>query len=404
MNSIKSKVFVCTLIVVSLLVVSLFLSTILPLFGQKTSGHIAYATTDFQSVGKSAYLVDTSTGTVIYARNEKERLPIASMVKIMTALLTFEAVDRGEISLDDDVQVSETAASMGGSQVFLDANTTHKASELLKTVIVASANDSCVALAEHISGSVSSFVDRMNARAKELGMQNTSFKNCTGLPAAESFSSAEDVAIMFSKLIEHEKYFEYAHIWLEDYKHPDGRTTTITNTNKLVRFYNGCDGGKTGFTSEAKFCLSATAKRDDMRVIAVIIGADSSKSRNSAISAMFDHAFANYSNKVLLKAGENLPMTLKVLGGRTDRITITVQNDVTQFMSKQDSGAYELKYELPTSVKAPIKQGDIVGEVYLTKDGVIVSKTNIVANESVDRMTLFDAIIEIGKHWSTIVK
>ncbi len=391
-------------LVATVCIVCLFAGILYFSVGAQTEYGIAYATTDFESVGKSAYLIDTSTGTVIYSRNEKERLPIASMVKIMTALLTFEAVDRGEITLDDDVAVSENAASMGGSQVFLDANTTHKASELLKTVIVASANDSCVALAEHICGSVGEFVDRMNARAKELGMQNTSFKNCTGLPAAESFSSAEDVAIMFSKLIEHQKYFEFAHIWLEDYKHPDGRTTTITNTNKLVRFYKGCDGGKTGFTSEAKFCLSATAKRDDMRVVAVIIGADSSKSRNSAISAMFDHAFANYSNKILLKAGENLDTMLNVSGGRKDKIAITVQNDVAQFMSKQDSASYELKYELPSYVKAPIKQGDVVGEVYLTKDGVIISKTNIVANESVDRMTLFDAIIEIGKHWSTIVK
>lgn len=400
----KNKISLCTIIISVLIVVCFFATAIFLSFGIGINVGVANATTDFQSVGKASYLVDTSTGTVIYSRNEKERLPIASMVKIMTALLTLEAVDRGDITLDDDVQVSETAASMGGSQVFLDANTTHKAGELLKTVIVASANDSCVALAEHISGSVSSFVDRMNARAKELGMQNTAFKNCTGLPAAESFSSAEDVAIMFSKLIEHETYFEYAHIWLEDYKHPDGRTTTITNTNKLVRFYNGCDGGKTGFTSEAKFCLSATAKRDDMRVIAVIIGADSSKTRNAGVSAMFDHAFANYSNKILLKAGENLDMMLNVSGGRKDKIAITVQNDVSQFMSKQDSGAYELKYELPSYVKAPVKQGDVVGAVYLTKDGVIVSKTNIIANESVDRMTLFDAIIEIGKHWSTIVK
>lgn len=400
----KNKISLCTIIISALIVVCIFATAIFMSIGSGINDGVASAGTDFQSVGKASYLVDTSTGTVIYSRNEKERLPIASMVKIMTTLLTLEAVDRGDITLDDDIQVSETAASMGGSQVFLDANTTHKAGELLKTVIVASANDSCVALAEHIAGSVSSFVDRMNTRAKELGMQNTAFKNCTGLPAAESFSSAEDVAIMFSKLIEHETYFEYAHIWLEDYKHPDGRTTTITNTNKLVRFYNGCDGGKTGFTSEAKFCLSATAKRDDMRVIAVIIGADSSKTRNAGISAMFDYAFANYSNKILLKAGENLQTMLNVSGGRKDKIAITVQNDVSQFMSKQDSGAYELKYELPSFVKAPVKQGDVVGAVYLTKDGVIVSKTNIIANESVERMTLFDAIIEIGKHWSTIAK
>lgn len=205
---------------------------------------VCEAATDFKTVGKSAYLVDYATGTVLYSRKENERLPIASMVKIMTSLLTLEAADRGDISLDDEVEVSQNAASMGGSQVFLDAGSKHKASELLKTVIVASANDSCVALAEHVCGSVENFVARMNARAKELGMNDTSFKNCTGLPAAESFSSAKDVSIMFSQLIKHDKFFEYAKVWLEDYKHPDGRATTITNTNKLVRFYQSCDGGK----------------------------------------------------------------------------------------------------------------------------------------------------------------
>lgn len=205
---------------------------------------VCEAATDFKTVGKSAYLVDYATGTVLYSRKENERLPIASMVKIMTSLLTLEAAERGDISLDDEVEVSQNAASMGGSQVFLDAGSKHKASELLKTVIVASANDSCVALAEHVCGSVENFVAKMNARAKELGMNDTSFKNCTGLPAAESFSSAKDVSIMFSQLIKHDKFFEYAKVWLEDYKHPDGRATTITNTNKLVRFYQGCDGGK----------------------------------------------------------------------------------------------------------------------------------------------------------------
>lgn len=361
---------------------------------------VASAAADFKNVGKSAYLIDCATGSVIYSRNEKERLPIASMVKIMTALLTLEAVERGDISLDDDVQVSEESASMGGSQVFLDANTTHKLGELLKTVIVASANDSCVALAEHIEGSVGGFVAKMNARAKELKMKNTSFKNCTGLPAAESFSCAEDAAAMFSQLIKHPTYFEYAGIWLEDYEHPDGRKTTITNTNKLVRFYSGCDGGKTGFTSEAKFCLSATAVRQNMRVIAVMIGADSAKERNAAVSAMFDYAFANYSNEILLKAGENIANDIEVIGGKKRDIAITAARDVAQFMSRQESAGFELRYELPDKVKAPIRRGDVIGKVYLLKDGAVVSETDILANDDAERMSLFDAIGEIGRHWS----
>ena len=389
----------------SIFVVAAFvIATLIATFASTADMFVAEAATDFRSIGKAAYLIDYGTGSVIYARNENDRLPIASMMKIMTVLLTFEAVERGEASLDDDVAVSENASSMGGSQVFLDANTTHKLGDLLRTVIVASANDSCVAIAEHLECSVEGFVAKMNARAKELGMNNTSFKNCTGLPAAEAYSSARDVSVMFSKLMKYPVYFEYAKVWLEDYAHPDGRKTTITNTNKLVKFYNGCDGGKTGYTSEAKFCLSATAMRNGMRVIAVVIGADSSKVRNSAVSAMFDYAFANYSNQILLKAGENMENNLEVTGGKSNRIALTVDRDLTQFISKQDSGKYEVKVELPGSVKAPVKAGDAVGKAYLVKDGVVVNEVTVVANETVERMSLFDAIGIIGKNWSTQAK
>lgn len=360
---------------------------------------VAEAAVDFQSVGKSAYLIDDATGTVLYARNENERRPIASMVKIMTSLLIFERLDSGALTLDDDVAISHNAASMGGSQVFLSEGTTHKLGDLLKTVIVASANDSCVALAEHAEGSVENFVGKMNMRAKELGMQNTSFKNCTGLPCAEAFSTAKDVSIMFRSLITHPKYFDYAKIWLEDYEHPDGRKTTITNTNKLVRFYDGCDGGKTGYTNEAKFCLSATAKRDNMRVIAVMMGADSSKNRNAAISAMFDWAFSNFENKVLLKSGENLGETVNVVGGKTGELNLTVQNDLCELVKRGSESEYQLIYDIPSSVKAPVKCGDVVGEVKLIKGGEVVNSQKIVANEDVERRNLFDSIKEIGKRW-----
>lgn len=367
----------------------------------QNDGQVCDAATDFKSVGKSAYMVDYATGTVLYSRNENERLPIASMVKIMTSLLTFESVDSGKISLDDDVVVSERAASMGGSQVFLDANTTHKVGDLLKTVIVASANDSCVALAEHISGSVEAFVARMNERAVELGMENTVFKNCTGLPAAESFSSAKDVSIMFSQLVKHPKYFDYSQVWLEDYKHPDGRATTITNTNKLVKFYQGCDGGKTGFTSEAKFCLCATAKRNNMRVISVIIGADSSKVRNAAISASFDYAFANFSNKVMLKGGEKLDFEANVTGGKQSSVSIAAERDLTKFVGLDDKSKYDVRYEI-SDAKAPLKAGDKVGVARLLKDGVEIDSVNVVSLEDVQSRNLFDAILDIARNWSTM--
>ncbi len=353
----------------------------------------------FSVNGKAAYLVDSSTGTVMYAKNENERLPIASMVKIMTALLVFEAVDRGELSLDEDVTVSENAASMGGSQIFLDANTSHKAGDLLKSVVVASANDSCVALAERVSGSVEGFVRTMNERAAELGMKDTNFVNCTGLPAAEGFSTAKDVSVMFRKLIEHPAYFDYSTVWLEDYIHPDGRKTSMTNTNKLVRFYNGCDGGKTGFTSEAKFCLAATAERDGMRPVAVVIGGDSSKERFAAVSNMFNHAFGNYASEKLISKGELLEEKVKVSVGKKKELSLTVSEDVAVFGRRGDKSQTELRFELPEKVKAPVEAGDVVGKGYAVRNGEVVQTFDIVAAESVKRANLFDIFKRFGNKW-----
>lgn len=350
----------------------------------------------FSAEGRSAYLVDAATFTPLYAKNENERLPIASMVKIMTVLLTLEAVDRGELSLDEKVPVSENAASMGGSQVFLDAGTEHRAGDLLKSVIVASANDSCVALAERVSGSVEGFVSDMNARAAELGMKDTRFANCTGLPAAESFSTAHDVALMFREVIRHPVYFEDAGVWLEDYVHPDGRTTVMTNTNKLVKFYNGCDGGKTGFTSEAKFCLAATAERDGMRIIAVVAGADSSKSRFNAVSSMFNHAFGSFKAEKLLGAGELAAQRVKVAGGKERSVGVTVSEDIVRLAPRSDKAAAELRLELPDKVKAPVRKGDVVGKGYLVVDGTAVREFDLVAAEDVARASIWDLFRRIG--------
>lgn len=350
----------------------------------------------FSAEGRSAYLVDAATFTPLYAKNENERLPIASMVKIMTVLLTLEAVDRGELSLDEKVPVSENAASMGGSQVFLDAGTEHRAGDLLKSVIMASANDSCVALAERVSGSVEGFVSDMNARAAELGMKDTRFANCTGLPAAESFSTAHDVALMFREVIRHPVYFEDAGVWLEDYVHPDGRTTVMTNTNKLVKFYNGCDGGKTGFTSEAKFCLAATAARDGMRVIAVVAGADSSKSRFNAVSSMFNHAFGSFKAEKLLGAGELAAQRVKVAGGKERSVGVTVSEDIVRLAPRSDKAAAELRLELPDKVKAPVRKGDVVGKGYVVVNGTAEREFDLVAAEDVARASIWDLFRRIG--------
>lgn len=366
-------------------------------FENDYAGEIAYA--DGLSVNaKSAYLTDSNLTTVMYAKNENERFPIASMVKIMTSLLTFEAIDRGEIDYADKVVVSQYAESMGGSQVFLDAGKEYKVEELLKSVIVASANDSCVALAERIGGSVEGFVATMNERAKSLGMTNTNFVNCTGLPAPNGYSSAKDVAIMFSNLIKHERYFDFAGIWLEDFVHPGGRTTVMTNTNKLVRFYNGCDGGKTGFTSEAKFCLSATAERNGLRTVAVVIGADGSKERFSAVSKMFDHSFANYENRVLATK-DNADKFVKVSGGKEKTVAVGTRENICALVKRGDESDYEVRYDLKGKVKAPVKTGDEVGKAYLVRNGEIIGTYVVEAKERAERANLFDLIKQITNKW-----
>lgn len=227
----------------------------------------------------SAILCEASTGQVIFEKNADERRPVASVNKVMTILLTLEAVDEGRVSLEDQVTVSPRAASMGGSQAFLDAGERYKLSELLKTVIVASANDSAVALAEHLAGTEESFVRLMNMRAEELGLTNTHYANCTGLPAQEHYTTARDVAKLSAQLDLHPIYYRYSTIWMDEIKHRGGRVTSLTNTNRLIRFYPGCDGYKTGSTNEARYCVSATAKKEGMRLIAVVLGTPAGQTR-----------------------------------------------------------------------------------------------------------------------------
>lgn len=348
---------------------------------------------------KAAYTCDYETGTVIYAKEETKRLPIASMCKIMTLLLSFEEIDSGKLSYDEMITVSENAASMGGSQVFLDAGLSYTAESLLKSIAVCSANDSCVAMAERVAGSESAFIDRMNARAKELGAENTLFSNCTGLPKEPQYSCAKDVAVMLKELLKHEKYFELTKVWMEDFQHPDGRTTQMTNTNKLIRFYNGCDGGKTGFTNEAGSCLAATAKRGDMRIISVVIGAENSKSRNAIVSSLFDEAFNGYENQIVLKAGEEIENRATVSGSKNKEVKICAERSLAVFGRKGTSGNVEVELSV-RELSAPVKIGDEAGEAILYRDGVEVGRVKLVTMEDAPSYTWWDAFRETAKNWN----
>ena len=308
----------------------------------------------------SAYLTDSKSGRVLYAKDENEKHEIASMVKIMTATLTFEALERGELSLEEEIVVSPEAAGLGGSQKFLDAGERYQVGDLNKGVVIASANDASVALAERISGSHEAFVNKMNARARELGMNNTRFCCATGLPdSGEQYSTAKDVNVMTRDLMKHKAYYDYAGIWMEDFVHPSGRTTQLVNTNKLIRNYSGCVGGKTGFTDEAGFCLSACAERKGVRVVATLIGGRDSKTRFAEVSGMFNYAFANFENVKAVTAGEELG-SVAVRGGKVKSVPYGGAADVGALLKNGETlPPPELK--LPEKIKKPISRGEAHG-------------------------------------------
>ncbi len=351
-----------------------------------------------QLQSKSAVLMSSDTGEVLFESNADERRPIASMVKIMTLLLCFENADAGKISYDDTVTISERSASMGGSQAFLDAGSQYKADDLIKSIAIASANDSCVAMAEHISGSVESFVEQMNNKANQLGMENTVFVNCTGLPVVGQFSTARDVGKMFNELIKHQDYFRYTKIWMDDFVHPSGRVTGLTNTNKLIRQYNGCDAGKTGYTAEAKHCLAATAMRNDMRLVSVIVGGPDSSTRFNENKMLFDYGFANYQSKPFLKKGEKINEEVSVSGGKSDTVKAEAEQNLNLFGKKGEQKG-ELVIELERNVKAPVTKGDVVGKAYIKDGETVLKEVNLVATETIEKANYFDSLNNIIKQW-----
>lgn len=347
----------------------------------------------------SAILCEASTGQVIFEKNADERRPVASVNKVMTILLTLEAVDEGRVSLEDQVTVSPRAASMGGSQAFLDAGERYKLSELLKTVIVASANDSAVALAEHLAGTEENFVRLMNTRAEELGLTNTHYANCTGLPAQEHYTTARDVAKLSAQLDLHPIYYRYSTIWMDEIKHRGGRVTSLTNTNRLIRFYPGCDGYKTGSTNEARYCVSATAKKEGMRLIAVVLGTPAGQTRFDEARAMLEYGFANVQLVTPIAQGQALDMTVPVrLGGR-DEVSVLSGGTCSLLERRGEKNALSLEAALVEKVNAPVYAGDVLGEIRVKRGDEVVAVVPAVAAEDVQLPGMVDALIRIRDHF-----
>ena len=387
-NSIKK---IC-LLILSLITVSL---AVIPLSAKTARAEISY---DKSIATKSVYLTETGTGEVLFAKNENERLTIASMTKIMLLNLVFEAVDSGNLSFDEEIIVSENASGMGGSQVFLEKNGKYKAEDLIKSVIIASANDASVALAERLFGSEAECVSAMNKKCEEWKLENTLFSNCTGLPKPTQYSSAKDVSVMLSKLITHKEYFRFSKIWTDEITHNAGRKTGLTNTNKLVRFYDGCDGGKTGFTSESGFCLAATAKRGALRLIAVAIDSPDSKTRFAEVSSMFNYGFDNFTSKMAVDSSKPLEIKAEVDKGVKEKVKIIPENDVFVFGEKSKKQNVTIDFK-PDKICAPIKSGEKAGELIVFKDNVEYKRVNVLAAEDIAKKTYFVYIKDIARKW-----
>ena len=338
---------------------------------------------------KSWILMDAATGTVLDCGNEHERLAPASVTKVMTMLLIMEAIDSGQIGWGDTVTASETAAAKGGSQVYLKAGETMTVEDMVKSIAVSSANDCACAMAEHLAGSEAAFVEQMNRRAAELGMADTNFVNCTGLDddaaAKDHRTSAHDIAVMSRELLKnHPDIKKYTTIWMDSIR---GGTFGLSNTNKLVRFYSGCTGLKTGFTSGAGYCLSASAERDGMELIAVAMGSETSQKRNDACRGMLDYGFANFANYTPALPEQ---ITIPVELGKAEGVSVALPNAEPLLVKKGEKSSITVRTELPEILEAPVEAGQQIGELILEREGERLTALPLAASETVERLTWAD--------------
>lgn len=353
---------------------------------------------ELQIDAKSSLLMDFDSGEVLFEDNADEKVPVASIVKLMTVLITMEEIDAGKLTLDEMLTTTENASSMGGSQVFIDPYVDYSVADMLKSVIVASANDASVALAEKISGSEQTFVARMNKRAQELGLKDTVYVNASGLPEPGQYSTARDVAKLFREVVNHKLYFEYSTIWMDNLTHPSGRKTEVVNTNKLIRYFKGCDAGKTGSTDEAGYCLVATAERGKMRLVSVVLGATTSTARFNESSKLLNYGFSNFENKQILDVCESVG-EIKLTKSKNESVKVYAKNNYYVVARKGEQSDYEFDIQMIEKLKAPVRKGEKVGEIKILKDGAVIDVVDIVVLEDVDAIKYSESIKEIISRW-----
>jgi len=347
----------------------------------------------------SVLLMDAETGAVIFEKHADERRPVASVTKLMTILLVLERLEEGGIALDDRVTVSPNAAAQTGSQALLDAHAVYPLKDLLKSTIIASGNDSAVALAEYIAGTEESFVTLMNERAGEMGLENTRYANCTGLPADGQYTTARDVSIIAREICRFPTFFSYSATWLDTLTHPSGRTTDLTNTNRLVRFYTDCDGMKTGSTNEAKYCLCATAERNGMRLIAVVLGVPNSQTRFDEARAMMDYGFATYSRTQVAQKGDLVGVQVPVTMGARDKVDVALGSGLSMLLKAGQGSKLSFETELPESIAAPVEKEQELGKVRVLLDGQIVAELPAVAAENIALPGILEGFHRLFDQW-----
>ena len=346
---------------------------------------------------KSAYLVDYQTGTVVFEKNADERLPIASMTKLASLSVVFDYLSKGIIKENDLVTVTETAAAVGGSSAFLDAGSRYKVCDLIKTVVIASANDSTVALAEFVAGSEETFVSKMNKLSNSLRLENTNFVNSTGLPAENHYSSAKDMVEIYKTVCNNPLYKKYSKVWMEDFVHPSGRKTGLVNTNRLVKTFDGIEGGKTGYTDKAKFCLTASASRGNTRLVGVVIGATDSKTRFAEMSKLFSFGFANFETKVIVNG--DVPISVASAKNGKNNATVYPEKSIVRFMPKSENLELSTDYEI-YEIKAPLSKGEVVGKMFVfDKNNMVVDEVNLVTDTDIQEVGFKERLEKIVGLW-----
>jgi len=371
------------------------------LFGQDgvMAGTNAVNISAFDNFSSTSYiLMDFSSGKPLINFNEREKMPVASICKLMTSLITIEKLEKGELNLYDKMLVSEYAAGVEGSQAFLDAGQEYTVADLLKSVIVASANDSAIVLAEGIAGSEQVFVELMNNRAKELGMLDTNYTNATGLTTPNQYSTAYDTGLILREINKYERYGNYAKIWMDKLIHPSGRVTELVNTNRLIKYYTPCLDGKTGFTDEAGYCLSSVAEKDGLKLIAVTLNCKDAGSRFSESIKLYDYGFANYKNNVVL-AKDLYIDTIDTNMAKQSEARIGITKDLAYVCEKTLDKNYELVYNLPETIPAPMSMGDKIGTVEVLVDGEVIDFADIILLDNIDKHNIFAVFDKIFNNW-----